>query len=448
MGSLAGLLKAKGFDVSGSDDNVYPPMSDQLAALGISVKAGFQKENIGNPDFVIVGNACSKNHVEVLEAQARNLPLLSMPEAIERFLIQERFPIVVAGTHGKTTTAALASWILERTGQAPGFLVGGILKNFSGSFQLGTGDYFVLEGDEYDSAFFDKEAKFLHYHPQILILNSVEFDHADIYRDLDHVLSAFKKLISKMPPTGVIFACGDCPNVQKLILDASCKVHTFGFKDSVDLQATHVELKETASFTYLQNGKDLGVLVTPMMGRHNIANLLGVIGMALELGIPLSEIQTALSEFQGIKRRQEIIGELKGITLIDDFAHHPTAVLETLLALRHRYPKNKLWAVFEPRSNTTRRKVFQKDFVSAFDPADEMILASPYLPEKIPEKERLEPKKLVEEITSRGKKARYLPTVDEIVKTLTNEAKSGDVVCFMSNGGFGNIYNKMIQKLS
>lgn len=448
MGSLAGLLKEKGYDVSGSDDNVYPPMSDQLKTLEIPVKIGFKKENIENPDFVIVGNACSKNHIEVLEAQARGLQMISMPEAIEKLLIHDRFPVVIAGTHGKTTTSSLMAWVLERCGQNPGFLIGGVPKNFNKPCQLGSGNCFVLEGDEYDSAFFDKEAKFLHYHPQILVLNPVEFDHADIYKDLDHVLSAFAKLISKMSPQDIILACGDSENVQTLIKKAPCKVITYGLQTHQDLHPQNLTFEKLTQFELVKNGKVIAKIETSLLGRHNVSNMLGVIGAALELGLNVTDIQTALREFSGIKRRQEILGTFRDIILIDDFAHHPTAVVETLFAIRSRYPKNKIWAIFEPRSNTTRRKVFQKDFVKSFKDADEVIFAAPYMPEKIPEIERLEPDELIKDLQNTGKKASYIPQVEAIVDKLNHEAQSGDVICFMSNGGFSGIYQKTIKILS
>ncbi|MBI3541149.1 MAG: UDP-N-acetylmuramate:L-alanyl-gamma-D-glutamyl-meso-diaminopimelate ligase, partial [Deltaproteobacteria bacterium] len=339
-----------------------------------------------------------------------------------------------------------------RTGQSPGFLVGGILKNFGKSYQLGSGDYFVVEGDEYDSAFFDKKAKFLHYHPQILILNAVEFDHADIYKDLDAVMAAFSELIQKMAPSGLIVADGSNANVKKLLTQAPCRVMTFGLEEKVGVQnfepllrATKIEFGEKTRFQFSHGDKELGVVTTPLAGRHNLKNLLGVIGVLLELGIPLTEINAALAEFQGVKRRQEELGTIDGVTVIDDFAHHPTAVRETLAALRSKY-RGRLWAIFEPRSNTTRRKVFEKDFATAFDDADEIIFAAPYLPEKIPQEERLEPVQVVEAMKKRGKKARYLPSVEEIVRVVLEEKKSGDVICIMSNGGFGGIHAKLLQK--
>jgi len=449
MASLAGLLREKGFIVTGSDANVYPPMSDQLAAMGIEVKMGYRADNVvsTSPDLVVVGNAISKNNEEVLAVQERNIPLLSMPQAISRFFLESRFPIVVAGTHGKTTTSSLLAWILERSGQSPGFFVGGILKNFDRSYQLGQGDYFVLEGDEYDTAFFDKGPKFLHYHPQMLILNAVEFDHADIYRNLEQVMESFEKLVAILPASGVIFADGDNANVRKLVAKAACRVVTFGLGSENELTATHIEFGETVRFRCLRKGQEAGRFETPLAGRHNLKNLLGVLGVLLDLGIASDEINRALAEFEGIKRRQEVLAVLNGVTLIDDFAHHPTAIKETLSAMRLKYGAKRIWAIFEPRSNTTRRNIFQKDFAAAFDDADQIIFASPYQPEKIPEAERLHPEEVVTDLQKRGKKARYIPDVDLIVDLVAKESRPGDVLCFMSNGGFGGIYQKVVRAL-
>lgn len=449
MASLAGLLKEKGYEVTGSDTNVYPPMSDQLASMGIDVKIGYKADNIEStrPDIVVVGNAISKGNAEVEEVQKRGLPLLSMPQAISLFFLDNRIPIVVAGTHGKTTTAALLSWILERAGQSPSFFVGGVLKNFGRSYQLGTGSAFVLEGDEYDTAFFDKGPKFLHYRPRMLILNAVEFDHADIYRDLAHVLESFSKLVALMPKDGLIVADGDNANVRGLISNAPCRVLTFGLNGETDLTTADLRFSEQCRFRLLKSGKEIGHLESPLSGRHNLKNLLAVTGIALELGLIPGEIQEGLSSFQGIKRRQEVLAEIGGITVIDDFAHHPTAVMETLKGLRAKYGSRRLWAIFEPRSNTTRRNIFQKEFPRAFHQADEVVLAAPYLPEKIPVEQRLRPEMIIEDLKLNGKRARYLPTVDEIVSAVSKEVRSGDVLCLMSNGGFGGIYEKLIQKL-
>ena len=447
MAPLAGLLKKKGFEITGSDAAFYPPMSDQLTALGIPVKVGYKAENVESPDLVIVGNAVSKTNEEVQEVLKRQISMMSMPETIEKIFLPGRFPIVVAGTHGKTTTSALLAWLLERTGQKPGFLVGGVLKNFGRSYQLGSGKYFVLEGDEYDSAFFDKGPKFLHYHPQILILNDVEFDHADIYRDLDHLMEAFSQLIALMPKNGLIAASGDHPNVRTLISKAPCRVLTFGLENHSDLRAEKIEFGEMTTFDLLREEKKLMRIASPLVGRHNVKNLLGVLGALLELGIPLSGINEAIAAFQGVKRRQEVLAAVREITVIDDFAHHPTAVFETLAALRAKYGARRLWAIFEPRSNTTRRKVFQKDFIKAFEPADRVIVAPPYLPEKIPAEERLDPEQLVEDLKRSGKMARYFASIDAIVEAIAAEAAPKDILCFMSNGDFGGIHQKVLQKL-
>ncbi len=449
MASLAGLLKEKGFTITGSDQNVYPPMSDQLTALGIDVMIGYKPENLdaAKPDLVVVGNAISKDNAEVLEVQKRGLTLLSMPQAIAELFLENRFPLVIAGTHGKTTTASLLAWVLERSGQSPSFFVGGILKNFDRSYQLGLGDYFVLEGDEYDTAFFDKGPKFLHYRPRILILNAVEFDHADIYRNLDHVMESFTKLVALLPKDGVIFADGDNANVRKLVEKAPCRVVTFGLDAGASLAADEMAFGDKARFRAVRDHQEIGRFESPLSGRHNLKNLLAVMGVALELGVTVFDIQRALAEFESVKRRQEVLGTFRGVTLIDDFAHHPTAVAETLAALRGKYGKSKLWAIFEPRSNTTRRNIFQKDFAQAFDPADEIIFAAPYLAEKIPEGERLHPEEIVADLKARGKKAFFLPSVDDIVSLIARDTKAGDVVCFMSNGNFGGIYDKTIQAL-
>jgi len=418
-------LKEKGFEVSGSDHALYPPMSDQLADLKIPVFSGFRAENIekATPDLVVVGNAVSKNNEEVGEVERRKIPMLSMPQALHQFFLKDRISIVVAGTHGKTTTAGLLSWMLERLGFSPGFFVGGMLKNFGRSFQVGSGKYFVVEGDEYDTAFFDKGPKFLHYAPQILILNAVEFDHADIYRDLEHLLQSFRQLIALLPKDGLIVVDGENENARRLVQEAACRVIAKNLSEAPSLKS-------------------------PLMGRHNQKNLLAVVAVLQHLGVSLEKIQEALLEFQGVKRRQEILATVRGVTVIDDFAHHPTAVRETLLAIRTKYPRGRLWAIFEPRSNTTRRKVFQEEFARAFDSADKIIIAGVYLAEKIPEGERLDPAYLAAEIQARGQEAAFLPMVDDIVVKISQEVKNGDIVCLMSNGAFSGIHQKIVKKLS
>lgn len=457
MASLAGLLKEKGYEVSGSELTLYPPMSDQLAELKIPVKTGWQPANLRDadgslPDLVIVGNAVSKDNPEAQEVVRLGLPTFSMPQALGELFLREHFPIVIAGTHGKTTTCGLMAWILERTGQSPSFLIGGIVNNFHRSYQIGHGDYFVIEGDEYDSAYFDKGPKFLHYRPQMLILNPVEFDHADIYRDLNHVLSAFEKLLTLLPKEGLLVANWDSENVRRLCQPGSgknvpCRLLKTGLHPEAELRAERINLTSPPSFDLILRGKSLGRVQSPLLGQHNLQNLLSVLGIALELGIPLVEIQEALNEFQGVKRRQEVLGVIHGRTLIEDFAHHPTAIRETLAAIRAAYPQGRLWALFEPRSNTTRRRVFQQEFVQAFAAADEVLLAPVYQPEKIQESERLDEDQLVQDLKKHGKKARRGSSIEAMVQIVAEESRPEDIICLMSNGSFGGIYARMIEAL-
>ena len=450
MGSLAGLLKARGCVVTGSDQNIYPPMSDQIASLQIPVKVGFSPDNLfPRPDLVVVGNAVSRNNPEVEATLKNKIPYLSMPQAVDQFFLRDRISVVVAGTHGKTTTSGLLAWLLERTGCAPGFLVGGVLNNFGRSYQLGSGRHFVVEGDEYDTAFFDKGPKFLHYHPQVLILNPIEFDHADIYRDLPQMMTAFERLVSSLDPGCLVIAHAQNSNVRSLLPRLSCRAITFGFSPDAEVGADQLQLSPTTRFRLLYKGKGLqpkpqGEITSPLMGRHNAENLLALIALFLEWGKPLKELQAALTEFKGVKRRQEILGIHEGITLIDDFAHHPTAIRETLQAIRGRYPQSRLVALFEPRSNTTRRSIFQNDFPAAFEAADRVFLGPVYLPEKIPPSERLDLAKLVEELERRGKSARSFDSIDTLAETAAREAIPGDVYCLMSNGSFGNLSQKLL----
>ncbi|MBI2501134.1 MAG: UDP-N-acetylmuramate:L-alanyl-gamma-D-glutamyl-meso-diaminopimelate ligase [Deltaproteobacteria bacterium] len=448
MASLAGLLKGKGYAVSGSDQNIYPPMSHQLESLGIPIRSPFSPENLNpTPDLVIVGNAVSRNNPEVEAMLARGLPYLSMPQALHDFFLKDRFPIVIAGTHGKTTTSALTGWLLTQTGRSPSFLVGGILKNSGRSYQNGTGPSFVLEGDEYDSAFFDKKPKFLHYAPKILVLNPVEFDHADIYRDLDHVLSAFRELIDSLGSDTLIIHHGQNPNVLSLVRSTSRRSVSFGLGSLTDVGTAGLELQRGTRFHLLLKGKTAIKLSSPLIGRHNVENLLAAVAVLLEMGVSLTEIQEVLPAFQGVKRRQEILGTYRGVTLIDDFAHHPTAISETLKAIRACYPEARLWALFEPRSNTTRRKIFEPLFPDAFQEADETIIAPLYHPEKIEQEERLSPETIVAELSRRGKKARQASSIDEIAGWVGEEARPGDIVCLMSNGAFGGLAEKLTRIL-
>ncbi len=449
MGSLAGLLKESGFEVSGSDQNIYPPMSTQLEAIGVALKVGFRPENIDPPpDRVVIGNAVSKGNPEVQAVLQQKIPCLSMPEALYQLFLKGRTPMVVAGTHGKTTTTALLAWLLEKTGHSPGLFAGGVLKNLGKSYQKGAGPYFVVEGDEYDTAFFDKGPKFLHYHPEFLILNPIEFDHADIYRDLPHLMTSFEHLADSIPTSGFVAAQGRNENVRQLLPRFSCRKMTFGLSPEADLSADQISLEGETSFRLLRNGKPLLRLRSPLFGRHNIENLLGILAILLEIGIRPEEIQGPLLEFEGVKRRQELIGHFHDIVLLDDFAHHPTAIHETLLAIRGRFPKRRLWALFEPRSQTTRRRFFQEQFPAAFGPADCVLIAPVYLPEKIPPGELLDPGWIAEKLREEGKQAVACRSFDDLHDSLMKEVTAGDIVCFMSNGNFGGMIQKITDALA
>ncbi|MDO8461944.1 MAG: UDP-N-acetylmuramate--L-alanine ligase [Deltaproteobacteria bacterium] len=455
MGSLAGLLKEKGFEVSGSDANIYPPMSDQLQKLGVRLDEGYRAENLlPRPDLVVVGNAVSKTNPEVVALLQNEIPYCSMPEALKEFFLKGKKSLVVAGTHGKTTTASILSWLLTEASLDPCCFVGGILKNFDRSYRFGNGPYCVTEGDEYDTAFFDKGPKFVHYNPYAVLLGPVEFDHADIYKDLPQVLDAFEKLIGVLPENGLLVASADNPNTISLAKKFKGNVITYGFSPEAQFRAESFSFGPAGgagptgtSFRLFKLDQFLGVIESPMMGEHNIQNLLGVIALLLQIGLSLDQMRRGLKTFQGVKRRQEVRGVVSDIVVIDDFAHHPTAIAETLKAIRARYKGYKLWALFEPRSNTSRRNTFQEEFASAFQGADQVVIADLYQPEKIPEGERLDISKLVGSLQIKGIKARFLPTVDEIVATVRQEVSSHSVLLVMSNGGFGGIHDKLLISL-
>jgi UDP-N-acetylmuramate: L-alanyl-gamma-D-glutamyl-meso-diaminopimelate ligase len=450
MGSLAQMLKAAGHTVTGSDANIYPPMSTQLEKAGIVCKQGFNPQNIDPKiDLVVIGNAVSSTNPEVQEVLKRNIAYLSFPQALARFFLKDRSPIVVVGTHGKTTTSALLAWVLESAGKDPGFMIGGWTKNFQSGAKVGTGPYFVVEGDEYDTAFFDKGPKFLHYQPRWAILTSIEFDHGDIYKDLDHIKLAFRSFVKLVPSTGLLVASREFPLVDEVIHDLACPVVRYGLEGRArEWQARNLSPKSGGMrFEVVYKGKSIAWVDSPLLGCHNVQNALAVIAMAQHLGLAMEEILQGIATFQGVKRRQEVVGMVNDIMIMDDFAHHPTAINETLSAIRLGFPERRLWAVFEPRSSTSRRKVFQKDFVQAFKEADQVIIADLYAPEKIQPQERLDPQRLVKDIQRVGQKAEFIPTPDEIVKALTAQLVPGDLVCIMSSGGFGGIHSKLLAAL-
>jgi UDP-N-acetylmuramate: L-alanyl-gamma-D-glutamyl-meso-diaminopimelate ligase len=450
MSALAGMLQARGFRVTGSDQNVYPPMSTQLEALGIELRQGFSPDHLADhPDLIVVGNAVSRSNPEVRAMLEQGIPFLSFPQALAEFFLQDRHPIVVAGTHGKTTTASLMAWVLESAGLDPSYMIGGIPCNFGTNYKLGGGSFFVVEGDEYDTAFFDKGPKFLHYRPRSAILTSVEFDHADIYRDLSHVKEAFGRFVRILPPHGYLAAGIDFPHVMEVLAAVPCRWDGYGFSDRAHWRAVDVEAdEEVTRFLVQHQGQQLGTIHWALVGRHNIQNALGVIAVARRLGVSFGAIQKGLQSFAGVKRRQEVRGIVREITVIDDFAHHPTAIRETLAALRTRHDGRRLWAIFEPRSATSRRATFQDDFVEALAEADRVVIGGLFNPDNIPAEARLSPERLARDIARRcGKDAVHLPEVDAIVDHVSTAARPGDVVAIMSNGGFGGIHEKLLEAL-
>lgn len=449
MAALARMLKTAGYRVTGSDANVYPPMSTLLEREGIPYRVGFRPENIEpDTDLVVVGNAVSKTNPEVQSVLDRNIPYRSFPQALAEFFLKDRTPIVIAGTHGKTTTSALMTWVLESAGLNPGFLVGGWVINFDANSRPGTGRYFVVEGDEYDTAFFDKGPKFLHYRPHAAILTSIEFDHGDIYNTLDEIKTAFRNFVRLVPSNGILLTIDDDPNVRAVVRDASCPKSTYGLSSGAEWRAERVQFdSEGVAFHVRKGEKDLGMFRSPMAGRHNLVNALAVVGLASTLGLAPEVIQRGIASFQGVKRRQEVLGEVGGVIVMDDFAHHPTAIRETLAGLRLRYPRRRIWAIFEPRSATSRRNVFQKEFPWSFDPADRVVIANIFAPEKLQAGTPLDPKQVAEDLRSMGKEAEFISTTDEIVRTITPHLKSGDLVCVMSSGGFDGIHRKLLKAL-
>lgn len=449
MGALAGMLQSAGYRVTGSDEHVYPPMSDYLAGLGIPVMSGYRPENLAErPDLVVVGNVIRATNPEAEAVAAAGIPYLSFPQALSRYFIDGKSSLVVCGTHGKTTTSSLLATLLQHAGREPSFMIGGIVQAFGRNFNLGSGPYFVAEGDEYDTAFFDKGPKFLHYQPKVCILTSVEFDHADIYADFDAVKAAFRKLVGILPPDGCLVAYFDDPTVAEIAAEASCPVVGYGEAAGRDFQMANLMVAPGGTtFTVMKNGAALGEFTSRMPGRHNALNSLAVIAVLDRLGIEWATIASGLAAFQGVRRRQEVRGVERGVTVIDDFAHHPTAVRETLAALRQAYAGHRLIAVFEPRTNSSRRRVFQDAYVTAFDHADQVVVREPMALTQLAEEERFSSAQLVADLKGQGRDARYFPTTDEILSYLDTQLHPGDVVAILSNGGFDNIHTRLLDLL-
>ena len=456
MGSLAGLLHLAGHEVRGSDAGIYPPMSTQLASLGVEVMEGYSPTNLDwNPDTVVVGNICRKDHVEAAAAQARSIPLTSFPAVRKEQFLGTRHPVVVSGTHGKTTCSSLLSWLLHCGGLKPSFFIGGIPSNFSRSFRLGTGEPFVVEGDEYDTAFFDKESKFLHYLPRTVLLTGIEFDHADIFADLAAVLDAFRKFLAVVDPGGRVFVHAGSKDACQSAQGTRAAVEAYAFGDDPDPDTTwpvwrgRVVTRDLLSteIEIRRDGKLFGRFWTTLSGEHNWQNLLGCIAVASTLGVSTDKLVEAVQTFRGVKRRQQVRGVALGVTVIDDFAHHPTAVRETLRGLRQVYSQGRLFAVFEPRSATTRRAVFQDRYAEAFESTDETVIGKPYDQSLIPEDDRLDVEQLVADIRDRGVTARLIPEVSDIVEHLANRVRPGDCVVVMSSGAFGGLHQRLLERI-
>lgn len=450
MGALAVMMKDRGYTVTGSDTGCYPPMSDVLAAAGIPVMQGFEAHHLDHgPDLVVVGNVIRASYAEAEALIARDLPYLSLPELLGEAFLRHRHAVVIAGTHGKTTTTALTAWLLASAGRDPGWLVGGVAPDLGRSARAGDGPEFVIEGDEYDTAWFDKVPKFVHYHPRTAVLTSVELDHIDIYDDLDAVRAAFRLLIDRLPEDGLLVARGDDPEVRALAAHARCPVWRYGPDQPWDGRIERVDpATGTMDFTVLRDGVALGTFTSRLVGEHNLANQVAAAAVATSRGVEPAQLAAAFRMFRGIKRRQEVLGEPGDVTVLDDFAHHPTAVRVTLEALRTRFGGRRLWAIFEPRSATSRRNVFQDAYAEAFDAADRVVLAPPYDTSRIEEDGRFSSQVLARALTARGVDAEVLPDAPTIAAVVAAQAMPHDVVAILSNGGFGGLHGRLLDALT
>lgn len=449
MATLAAMLMDRGHAVHGSDAHIYPPMSDFLAARGIRCLEGFDEAHITSDiDVVIIGNAVSRGNPEVEAVLDRRLRYRSLPEMVRETFLWDRDPIVIAGTHGKTTTASLVSWVLADGGRDPSFLIGGLAGNFASSYRLGAGRDFVIEGDEYDSAFFDKTAKFLKYLPRVAVVGNLEFDHADIYADFESIRVAVQRLVRLLPRGGRLLLGADSAAALEMSDGAPCPVVTFGLAAGADWRAVEVVSRSDGTHFVLEHrGARVGEVDVPLVGAFNVRNVLAAIAVAHTVGLGLSTVADTLTRFQGVKRRLELRGRARGVAVYDDFAHHPTAVRETLTGVRAAFPTRRIWALFEPRSATSCRRVFQSEFAAAFQAADEVIIGQVYR-SSLPDDERLSETELVDGIRLTGPRARHLADVGEIVRTVAAEAGDGDLVVVMSNGAFGGIHRRLLDALS
>jgi len=443
------MLKSLGHRVTGSDENVYPPMSTVLSEQQIPVFKGFSDANLEPPpDLVVIGNAVSRGNPEAEAVLRRKIRYASMPETLKSFFLWDRKPIVVAGTHGKTTTTAMLAWVLAEAGRDPSYIIGGVPAGWQTGARLGSGDLFILEGDEYDSAFFDKRAKFLHYLPDTVIINNIEFDHADIYDSLDEIVLSFRRLVNIIPENGLLIGSADDERVQALAPHAFCTVHSMGESPGARWSTRNLTVHpEGSTFDLYERDIHVCPLSIRQPGAHNVRNALSVVAAARHYGVSWPDIARGLETFPGVKRRLEVRGEVNGITVYDDFAHHPTAVKATLEALREALPNRRIWAVFEPRSATTIRRNFQETYGAAFDKADRVLIAPVFLPGKAPAGNRFSVDELVDGLRGRGQKADAMESVERIVAHLAEEAAPGDRIVFMSNGGFGGIHDRTLNRL-
>jgi UDP-N-acetylmuramate: L-alanyl-gamma-D-glutamyl-meso-diaminopimelate ligase len=444
MASVAAALKERGFKVTGSDENVYPPMSTFLQEKGISSNEGYGAENIpADADVVVIGNAIKRGNPEVEAVLNRKLLYLSLPEVLKNYFLRGRHNLVVTGTHGKTTTTALLTWIMEKAGCKPGYVIGGLPKNLGQGARLNDSKYFVIEGDEYDSAFFDKRSKFIHYLPELLIINNIEFDHADIFNNLDEIKLSFRRLLNIVPRNGMVLVNGDDPNCVEVAKDCLAQMIEVGFSKNCAQRIRDVACSAEGSRFKLGDE----TFEIPLVGEFNVHNAAMAAMAARFYDVPKAKIDSAFKSFAGIARRQEVRGEVRGVKVIDDFGHHPTAIAQTLEALRHRFRGNRLWAVFEPRSNTTRRAVFQQQLPDALKLADGVFIAQVAKLEQIPEKERLNAERVVAAIAKAGRPAFYEQNADAIVDRIVPMLRPNDVVAVFSNGGFDNIHEKLLTRL-
>jgi len=449
MGSLAAMLKARGYDVRGSDAGAYPPMSDWLEEQKIPLMRGYDAANLDwGPDLVIVGNVCRAEYADAVAMREREIPHLSFPEALYHFFMQGKRNLVVSGTHGKTTTTSMLAWMTTQAGLDPSFMVGGITGNFGTNYRLGDGGLFVVEGDEYDTAYFDKVPKFWHYAPNRLLINNIEFDHADIYADVRAIEHVFERLVSLVPPSGSIWINGDDARCHHVTKHASCAVRTFGLGEDNDLRAVDIEYGQQTSCEVLFDGESLGKFELQTLGEFNVRNMLGAIALGLDESISVSDMRESLATFVSTRKRQELIGEVQNIKVFDDFAHHPTAVEATILALKARFPNQRLWAIFEAKSNTSRRKVFQNEYPNGFKHADRVILSRPFQKnDNLSPEERLDIEELAASIQALGPDTLLIPDVQDIVDFVAANAQEGDVIVGLSGSAFDGLHGKIVTAL-